>query len=583
MNQVSDILRKTTSICPECMEPIEAEIFIDKEKNWVMMRKHCEKHGDFLDKISVDPDYYIWKNHYAEDLDSEINTTAPINSNLLPIKKGCPYDCGLCTDHQSAANLMIIDITNRCNLNCPICFANANHAGRIVEYTYEEVVQIMKHFIKQRPYHAAIAQFSGGEPTLHPRIIDILKAAKSLGFPHRMLNTNGIKMAKSLDFCRQLKEADCGAIYFSYDGENPETYKKIRGMDLSKLKKKVIENCREVGLDGIMLVCTVAKGVNDNEIKHILEFARDNNDVIAGVVFQPVSLCGRITLEDLMNLRYTSSDLTVEIKKITNGVVDKFYPLAASSKLTQLLTWFSDLPGWAISAHNDCGFATLIPIGKDNEWQNLEDYVDVDELMKWTNSVWDMIQKREIPQPSKFFSSLRGPVEKLGFAKIFDALNEFNDKMTDIAYRNAMKAYYIAGAAKYVKNFELKKLVDDPIYKSVTKLLLNPKLENSKAVLQNKLMFVGSMHFQDAYDLDVARLQKCVVHYGVIDPDDPEHKQVLQIPFCTFNTIHREGIEKKWAETHSKPLEKTPDQHAKDIQTLTDSISLKKNTDSIVE
>jgi len=96
-------------------------------------------------------------------------------------------------------------------------------------------------------------------------------------------------------------------------------------------------------------------------------------------------------------------------------------------------------------------------------------------------------------------------------------------------------------------------------------------------------MFVGSMHFQDAYDLDVARLQKCVVHYGVIDPDDPEHKKVLQIPFCTFNTLHREKIETKWAETHSKPLEKTPDQHAKDIQHLTDSISLKKNNDSIIE
>ncbi len=582
MNQASDILRKTTSICPECMEPIQAEIFIDKEKNWVMMRKHCEKHGDFLDKISVDPEYYIWKNHYAEDLDSEMVTT-PINSNLFSVKKGCPYDCGLCTEHKSAANLMIIDITNRCNLNCPICFANANRQGRIVEYTYEEVVQIMKHFIKQRPYHAAIAQFSGGEPTLHPRIIDILKAAKDLGFPHRMLNTNGIRMAKSLDFCRQLKEADCGAIYFSYDGENPETYKKIRGMDLSKLKKKVIENCREVGLDGIMLVCTVAKGVNDNEIEHIMEFARDNNDVIAGIVFQPVSLCGRITLEDLMNLRYTSSDLTVEIKRITNGVVDKFYPLAASSKLTQLLPWFSDLPGWAISAHDDCGFATLVPIGSDNEWQNLEDYIDVDELIKWSNSVWDMIQKREIPQPSKFFSSLRGTVDNLGFAKLFDTLNEFSDKMTDIAYRNAMKAYYIAGAAKFVKNFELKRLVEDPIYKSVTKLFLNPKLENSKGVLQNKLMFVGSMHFQDAYDLDVARLQKCVVHYGVIDPDDPEHKKVLQIPFCTFNTIHREGIETKWAKTHSKPLEKTPDQHAKDIEILTENITLKKNNDSIVE
>ena len=353
-----EIIRTTTSICPECMEQIKADILIDTSKGengWVMMVKNCPNHGEFKDIISKSPELYKWKNSYSDEIDSRYSTK-PINQINFSINKGCPYDCGLCTDHQSQANLMIIDITNRCNLNCPICFANSNKQGRVVEYTYEQVVRIMDHFIKQRPYQAAIAQFSGGEPTLHPRIIDILKKCKEMGFQHRMINTNGIKMARSIEFCEKLKEADCGAIYLSWDASSnnsAEVYKKIRGMDLTKIKQKVIDNCRAVGLDGIMLVVTVAKGCNEHEIESILNFAKDNNDIIAGIVFQPVSLCGRITLEDLMNLRYTSSDLIKEIKKVTGYVIDKFYPLAFSSKLTQLLIWFSDLPGWSISANDD--------------------------------------------------------------------------------------------------------------------------------------------------------------------------------------------------------------------------------------
>ncbi len=164
-------------------------------------------------------------------------------------------DCGLCEHHKSAANLMILDVTNRCNLNCPICYANANAAGHIVEYTYEEVVRIMEHFVKQRPYFFLVAEFSGGEPTLHPDIVRIIKKVAELPFQHVLLNTNGIRIAKSLDFCRELKEAYPDiALYLSFDGTEPESYKTIRGHDLSKVKRKVIENCREVGITGVYLL-----------------------------------------------------------------------------------------------------------------------------------------------------------------------------------------------------------------------------------------------------------------------------------------------------------------------------------------
>lgn len=552
-----EILRTTTSICPECMNPIKAEIFVDSEKNWVLMRKVCDKHGEFMDKLSIDPEYYKWKNQKATELDS-FHPTTPENIPKLPVQTGCPFDCGLCEKHLSAANLMIIDITNRCNLNCPICFANSNAAQRIVEYTYEEIVTIMEHFIKQRPYHAVIAQFSGGEPTLHPRILDILKKAKDLGFPHLMLNTNGIRMAKSKDFCQKLKDVGLGAIYLSWDAsssQSHEIYEKIRGKDVTDIKQQVIRNCREVGLDGIFLVSTVAKGVNDKEIGPILEFAKENNDVIGGVIFQPVSLCGRITLEDLMNMRYTASDLIAEIKSYTADRINKFYPLAMSSKLTQLLVWFSDLPGWSISAHDDCGWATFMPI-QNGEYVSMESLIDVEPFIAWSNKCWDMVEKREIPQPSKWLLALKPFAYTLGIERAFDVLTDFSDSMSDLVYRNFMKVYWAIGAIKFLKNFDLSQIMKDPMYRYILNFLNDVRIEKSKQMLQHGLMFVGCMHFQDAYDLDVERVKRCVVHYGALDPDDPTEQRVLQIPFCTFNTIHREKIESKWAKTHSKPLDK---------------------------
>jgi uncharacterized radical SAM superfamily Fe-S cluster-containing enzyme len=547
-----------------------------EEGNLVLMRKSCTEHGDFEDILSKDPDLYKWKHTLVDEVLHSRLDTAPTNIELKQVAKSCPMDCGLCSQHKSAANLMILDVTNRCNLNCPICYANANAAGHIVEYTYEEIVRIMEHFVKQEPFFAPVAQFSGGEPTLHPDIIKIIKKAAELPFQHILLNTNGIKIAKSIEFCRELKEAYPDlALYLSFDGTEPETYKSIRGLDLSKVKRKVIENCREVGITGVQLVMTICRGENDHEIENVLKFARENNDVVCGIVFQPVSLCGRVTMEDLRKLRYTNSDLTQEIERITNGILQPrdFYPLGASNKLTQLLSWFSNNPGWSISAHDSCGFATFVQIQPEGGWKPLREYLDVEGMLNWAGEVYDMTQKREIPKltESGLYSTIHDFAEKAGVDKLMDTLAEFGNQLTDIAYRNMMKAYFIAGNMKYVKDLEWKKIIDDKFYVNILKLLAYPSLQTSKDMLLNGLLFIGSMHFQDVYNFDVDRVQRCVVHYGVLDPDDENH--VLEIPFCAFNTLHREGIEKRWANNHKKKLDKTPKQQEAEVQKLIKELS----------
>ncbi len=536
---IEEIIRNTTSICPECLQPIPAEIYVDANTDWVMMRKHCEEHGDFKDKISVNPEEYKWNQSFTNEIGSTIdNSSKPYeeSSIIREITNGCPYDCGICENHQSAPCIAVIDPTNRCNLTCPICYANASAKGYVVEPTFDEIVQILKHFRSLKPVPPILLQYAGGEPTLRNDLHDITRKAKELGFIEVMVSTNGIRMSKSVEYCRELKESGIDAIYLQFDATNaPEVWKKMRGVNLWPIKQRVIKNCRAVGLKGIMLVPTIAKGVNDNQIENILEFAKQNNDVVAGVVFQPVSLCGRINYEELMELRYTTSDLKIAINKITNNAIKKFYPIATSSKFTRLLAWFDDVPSFSMTTHPDCGFGTIVIIDDNNEWKALENYFDAEGLVIWANQVWDMVRNREIPKPTSLLKNIN--LENYG--GVASRIGEFIDDITNLGYRQIMKAYFFAGALKYIKNPS--QILTSKIFQSFTKLILSPNLNSASNFLLSKNLLISCMHFQDAYNFDLDRVKNCIVHYGVIDPDDPS--KVLQIPFCTMNTLHREKLE----------------------------------------
>ena len=269
-----EIIRRTTSLCPECLQTIAAEIYVDPETNWVMMRKNCEEHGDFKDKISINPEDYKWGQTFTDDIGSTVNNfTKPefTSSGIKKTLKGCPYDCGLCENHLSAPNICLIDVTNRCNLTCPICFANASAQGYVVEPTYDQITQIMEHFRSMKPVPAVLLQLAGGEPTMRDDLPEIIRKAKELGFTETMVSTNGIRFAKSMDYLQRCKDAGMDAIYLQFDAtDNPEVWKKIRGVNLWPLKKRVIENCRKIGFYGLMLVPVIAKGVNDGEVGNIL-------------------------------------------------------------------------------------------------------------------------------------------------------------------------------------------------------------------------------------------------------------------------------------------------------------------------
>ncbi|MFX0023179.1 MAG: radical SAM protein [Candidatus Hermodarchaeota archaeon] len=548
-----EIIRTTTSICPECMQHLPAEIYVDPETNWVMMRKTCKEHGDFKDKLSINPDDYKWQQAFTNEIGSTINnSTKPeyVSSGIRECTtKGCPFDCGLCENHQSAPNICLIDITNRCNLTCPICFANASAAGYVVEPTFEELVRIMEHFRSMEPIPAVLLQLSGGEPTVRDDLPEIIRKGKELGFTEVMVTTNGVRFGKSPEFMKKCMDAGMDAIYLQFDAtDNPEIWKKIRGVNLWPLKKKVIENARKIGFYGIMLVPVIAKGVNDHEIGKILDFARDNCDVISGIIFQPVSLTGRISFEELMDIRYTTSDLKEAINAHTGGAITKFYPIATTAKMTKLLAWFDDMPPFSMTSHQDCGFCTICVVNEEGGWDPIEKYFDAEGLIKWSNQVWDMVEKQEVPKPTGL---LKG-VDLNDFGQLISKIGNFVDDMTSLGYRQMIKAYYFAGAARYIKHPE--KILTSKTYQAFARLVMAPNLKSAGDFLHNKNLMVSSMHFQDSYNFDLNRVCSCLVHYGVIDPDDPS--KVREIPFCSMNTYHRPIIERQLAiagKTAKKP------------------------------
>ena len=533
------LYRRTKSVCPECLKQIDANLVLDvlDGNDAVLMRKKCSEHGFFEDIISRSPPEYERNQQYYHEF-------CTIENKLHEERTGknCPHECGLCASHKSSPCIALIDVTNRCNLACPICFANASAKGYIVEPTLDELRAIMTHFRAIKPIPPVLLQLSGGEPTVRDDFPEIVRMGKELGFVEIMLTTNGLKLAarNGVQYIKDLMAAGLNAIYLSFDSANdPEVYKKTRGVNLLEQKKRVIENCRKAGFKGIMLVPTIAKGVSDHQVGPIMEFAKANRDVISGIVFQPVSLCGRIDNEQLRELRYTTSDLTKAISDVT-GIKDEYiYPIPAMSYMTKLIAWYDYSSQFTMAAHPDCGFATIMSVdNKNGKWLRVEDWFDVDGLLKWGDKVWtEYVEKNQWPS---FTEKLLGPLAKLFGEKVGNVINQ----ASDFAYRKAIKAYFMAGAMRYLKG------ISGPVSDFIP-IMLSPRLETAANFFEHgNNLLISSMHFQDVYNFDLDRVQRCLVHYGTMDPDNPG--KVLQVPFCAMNSIHRENIEKKLARQNVK-------------------------------
>ena len=272
----------TLSLCPECLRRVDAKIVF--ENGNVYMLKRCNEHGNSKVLIADDIDYY--KNIRNYNKPSETPYTFNTKTHY-----GCPYDCGLCPDHEQHSCLTVVEVTDRCNLTCPTCYAGSSPTyGR--HRTLEEVKQMLDTIV-QNEKEPDVVQISGGEPTIHPQFWDILDYAKSLPIRHLMLNTNGIKIAKDFAFAEQLKTyAPDFEIYLQFDSFENTVLQELRGADLNDIRIQALEHLNTLNLS-TTLVVTLQKGLNDGEIGKIIDYALKQK-CVRGVTFQPTQIAGRL-------------------------------------------------------------------------------------------------------------------------------------------------------------------------------------------------------------------------------------------------------------------------------------------------
>ena len=271
----------TNSLCSTCLTKVEAKIVF--EGGSVFMLKRCVEHGPERVLISTDEAFYRLQREFIKP------GQLPLTFNT-PFEHGCPYDCGLCPDHEQHSCISLIEVTDQCNLTCPVCYAESS-PSRTTHRSLEQIEFMLDRVIENEG-EPDIVQISGGEPSVHPQLMEILAAVRRRPIKHLMLNTNGIRIARSEGFAEQLAAFMPGfEIYLQFDSLRAGPYRTLRGQDLLETKLRAIERLNELGLS-TTLVCTLKKGVNDDELGDIVDFALGQR-CIRGVTFQPVQDAGR--------------------------------------------------------------------------------------------------------------------------------------------------------------------------------------------------------------------------------------------------------------------------------------------------
>jgi uncharacterized radical SAM superfamily Fe-S cluster-containing enzyme len=296
-----------TSICSQCYRRVDGKIVFEEDR--VYLLKRCSRHGFERVLIADDVDYYRRCR--------EVFLKPPEMPNVYntPVKWGCPYDCGLCSDHEQHSCLTLLEINDHCNLECPICYAGSGpHRPESKDL---KTIESMLDAIVRNEGRPDVVQISGGEPTLHPDFFEILDLAKVRPIQHLMVNTNGIRIGKDVDFVRRLATYMPGfELYLQFDSFEQNALMDLRGADLRNSRKRALEHLNEFGIS-TTLVVTVKRGVNDHELGRIIDFAL-TQPCVRGITFQPIQAAGRLEHFDPATDRITLTEIRRRILTQTN-------------------------------------------------------------------------------------------------------------------------------------------------------------------------------------------------------------------------------------------------------------------------
>jgi 7,8-dihydro-6-hydroxymethylpterin dimethyltransferase len=239
----------TTSLCPECLKKLDAKISESGGKIYVS--RICPEHGSFRELLEENAEFYLRHGEYDKP--------GTISKTQTEIKNGCPFDCGLCPNHDQHTCNGLIEITNACDLGCPTCYA---HSGKGENLPIGTIDKMLDFFVDSEHGQAEILQISGGEPTLHPQILDIIELARKKSIKYILLNTNGLRLAKDPEFAKQLGKFKGGfEVYLQFDGLSKKSAMEIRGRDVIEERKKAVANLSEAGVPITLVATTTTRSV----------------------------------------------------------------------------------------------------------------------------------------------------------------------------------------------------------------------------------------------------------------------------------------------------------------------------------
>jgi tetraether lipid synthase len=300
---LAQLVRNTHSVCPVCLKRLPAEI-VRRDQEY-FLEKTCPDHGQF----SV----VVWRGDHPS-FEQWGNYTPPAEPE--DAQPDCPNACGLCPDHLQKTCCVLVEVTRRCDLGCPVCFAQSGVDA--VDPTIEELSGSFRRLVKDG---RTFVQLSGGEPTVREDLPDIVAAAKAAGCENIQLNSNGLRLGRDRAYTRALAKAGLSFVFMQFDGTDDAIYERLRGRPLLAEKQAAIQACSDELL-GVTLVPTIVPGVNDENIGEILEFAFSKSPAVRGVHFQPVSYFGRYPKPPRNEDRITLPEVLRAIERQTAGKVN---------------------------------------------------------------------------------------------------------------------------------------------------------------------------------------------------------------------------------------------------------------------
>lgn len=322
---------QTESLCPVCLRRLPA--YRVRRGDTTYLVKRCALHGEFRTPV--------WRG--APAFDQWRRPKIPVQPPALftAVDKGCPFDCGLCGAHRQRSCTILIEVTQRCDLNCPVCYADA--PAKDPDPSRDEVARLLRRSREAGP--GSNIQLSGGEPTMRDDLPDLVALGRDMGFNFIQVNTNGVRMGRDRAYVKALKQAGLASVFLQFDGTEEGIYRRMRGRTLLKEKAAAVAACAEHNI-GVVLVPTLVPGVNTHNIGAILQAALDWMPAVRGVHFQPVSYFGRYPEVPEDPSRITLPEVLCAIEAQSGGMIQAshFGPPGCENSLCSFHGQFMQMP-----------------------------------------------------------------------------------------------------------------------------------------------------------------------------------------------------------------------------------------------